>query len=330
MSASLSLFGQSVLVTGGTGFIGRRLVSQLIADGAHVSLLQRTGRQITERCEVLIADFGADDAAAQIDSAMAGRRFDVIFNLAACGVTRPTDTSTTGRERKMAQRINVESAMALVAHAKASGTGVFLQAGTCSEYAPPSTEAPRVETDAPERRQDNDDVIYGASKARATDALLEAVRGSAMPLAVARIFNLYGPREKIPRLLPSLVDGLSKGQRVPLSSGRQVKDYLHLDDITEGLCAIAVAARKKNFQGVVNLSSGEGVSVARFARAVAYSLGRSEELLGFGERQAHKDEVAVLVGSTAAREELTDWRPKLSLEDGLQSAVKQMISLRCD
>jgi nucleoside-diphosphate-sugar epimerase len=328
MKAS-SLSGQSILVTGATGFIGRRLVSRLLAGGAHVHLMQRNDHQISERCEVLIADFGADDAAAQIDTALAGRRFDVIFNLAASGVVRQT-TSSVEFSRKMAQRVNVESALVLIAHATASRSGVFLQAGSCSEYAPPSTDAARVETDASEHRQNNNDVIYGASKARATDALLAAVRGTAMPLAVARIFNVYGPGEKIPRLLPSVIDGLAKGQRIPLSSGHQIKDYLHIDDVTEGLCELAVAARKQNFQEVVNLSSGRGVSVAQFARAVARSMGRSEELLGFGERPTYKDEAAVLVGSTARREELTNWRPKFSLKIGLQDAVRQMISLSSD
>ena len=332
MSAHVSLAGQSVLVTGGTGFIGRQLVSRLTAKGARVSLLQRRQNGSDGPCEVLTADFSADDAAAQIELALAGRRFDAIFNLAAYGVTRPVDVSASGlrRERLMARRVNMDSARTLALHAVAKRSGVFVQAGTCSEYAPPAADTPRVETDATERRQDDDRFIYGVSKVMATDALLRLVEGTDMPLVAARIFNVYGPGEKMPRLLPCLVHGLVQGQRVPLSSGRQIKDYLHLDDVTEGLCAFAVAARNQNFQGVMNLSSGEAVSVAQFARAVASAMGQNEELLGFGDRQAHKDEVNVLVGSTAAREALTDWRPKLSLEFGLQDAIHHLISPRFD
>jgi UDP-glucose 4-epimerase len=322
--------GQSVLVAGASGFIGRRLFSLLLRHGADVVLLQRTAEPIVSPCGVLLADLAASDFEAQIASAWGRRRFDTVFNLAAHGVTRSADSSSEGqhRERLLAHRVNVEAALALFRHAQETGSEAFVQAGTCSEYAPLASDAPRIETDPLEKRFDRESVIYGTSKARASEALLASARSGSMPLVVARIFNVYGPGEKSQRLLPSLVHRLSRGQRIPLSTGLQIKDYLHLDDVVEGLCAFGLAAKDRKFQGILNLSSGSPVSVAQFARAVAQVIGDCDHLLGFGERSAHPDEVSVLIGSTAARDIFTEWRPRLPLEVGLPSAVRHVVALK--
>jgi nucleoside-diphosphate-sugar epimerase len=303
-------------------------VSRLLAQGAQVTLLQREGDRLERFRDVLIADFSAEGADAQIAAALKGRQFDAVFNLAAYGVTRPADRSADGlhRERLLARRVNVDAAAALFLHARKTGCGIFLQAGSCSEYAPQEGRAVRLETDPLESREDNDSVVYGASKARAGEALLALAREGGPPLIVARIFNVYGPGEKKHRLLPSLVHHLARGQPVPLSAGFHVKDYMHLDDVVEGLCAFAVAARDQNVGTVLNLCSGSPISVAQFCRAVAEVIGHCDNLLGFGERPPHPDEVSFLVGSTAARNAFTDWRPRLPMEVGLPSVVHHMMA----
>ncbi|WP_456828298.1 NAD-dependent epimerase/dehydratase family protein [Bradyrhizobium sp. USDA 4518] len=319
--------GKPVLVTGASGFIGRRLVTLLLAQGARVMLLQRRAESIASSCDILLADLAEPDFEAQIASVWGERRFDTVFNLAAHGVTRSTDSSSEGRrrERVLAQRVNVDAALTLFQYAQKTGSSCFVQAGSCFEYASSTADVPRIETDPLERRDNRDSVIYGVSKVRATEALLRSARSSTLSLVVARIFNIYGPEEKGERLLPSLVHNLSQGRRVPLSVGLQIKDYLHLDDVVEGLCMLALTARDQAFQGVLNLSSGSAISVAQFAFAVARAMGNCEHLLGFGERPAHPDEVPVLVGSTVARDAFTKWRPRRPLDIGLPSVVRDMM-----
>ncbi|UWU83208.1 NAD(P)-dependent oxidoreductase [Bradyrhizobium yuanmingense] len=320
--------GKSVLVTGSSGFIGRRLVSLLVAHRAKVMLLQRRAEPTSR--DILLANLAEPDFDAQIASVWGERHFDTVFNLAAYGVTRSTDSSADGQRRKrlLAQRVNVDAARAIFRHAQKTGSSSFVQAGTCFEYAP-LDDAPRVETDPLERRDNLDSVIYGVSKARATDTLLRLAQSSTLSLVVARIFNVYGPGEKSERLLPSLVYNLSHGKRVPLSAGMQIKDYLHLDDVVEGLCMLALTAGNREFRGVLNLSSGFPVSVAQFARVVADTIGHCEHLLSFGERPAHPEEVPVLIGSTAARDAFTEWRPRLPLDVGVPSVVCNMMAKDC-
>ncbi|MCK1587095.1 NAD(P)-dependent oxidoreductase [Bradyrhizobium sp. 169] len=320
--------GQSVLVTGASGFIGLRLVLLLLAHRAQVTFLQRRAEPTALSRDILLADLAEPDFEARIARVWGERRFDTVFNLAAYGVMRSRDSSFEGRRRQrlLAQRVNVDAALALFRHAQKTGSNSFVQAGTCFEYAPLTGEAPRIETDPLDRRDNLDSVIYGVSKARTTEALLRSAPSGTLSLVVARIFNVYGPGEKAERLLPSLVQNLSHCRRVPLSVGLHIKDYLHVDDVVEGLCVLALTTRDRKFQGVLNLSSGLPVSVAQFSRAVAHTIGDCEHLLSFGERPVHPDEVPVLIGSTAARDIFTEWRPRRPLYVGLPSVVRHMMA----
>ena len=56
-----------------------------------------------------------------------------------------------------------------------------------------------------------------------------------MKLRLLRFFKVYGEGEAPHRLLPSLVAGLARRERVPLSEGTQVRDFIHVDDVVAGL-----------------------------------------------------------------------------------------------
>ncbi len=81
------------------------------------------------------------------------------------------------------------------------------------------------------------DTVYGACK----HALHEMVRSyaAARQLSVAwpRVFFLYGPHEHPQRLVSSVVRALLRGEPAPCSHGRQIRDYMHVQDVADGLVA---------------------------------------------------------------------------------------------
>ena len=145
-----------------------------------------------------------------------------------------------------------------------------------------------------------------------------------MACIVARLFGVYGPGEAPHRLLPGLTSRLLRGERVPLTHGRQVRDFLHVDDACDGLIACAANGRNQSASVVVNVCSGEAVSVKSFAMTVARLMKVDDTLLGFGDETLRAGEVMHLVGSTGKLNSWDAWRPRYSLNDGIEASLAEL------
>ena len=274
-----------VLVTGATGLIGRALVETLLASGHEVTALVRGGRSLPGVTTLELDGLTQADILRAMEPAK-DARYDAAINLAAAGVA-PSD-----RDPERLVAVNAVFPSAFAAAARQSGAEVFLQVGSCSEYAPFASPIPET---APLERH----ALYGATKA-AGGILVQSTGASiGLDVAVLRVFNVYGPGEKPHRLLPSLATRLARGETVALSDGLQVRDYLGVDEVCLRLALFLDAFRKdRGLAGEYNLGSGVPRTVADFARSVARVLGASEALLDFGALPRRPDDRPEVVAAT--------------------------------
>ena len=277
----------TALVTGAGGFVGRALAARLGGLGWRV------------------AAAGRDPAAI----AAAGARVDLVFHCAAYGVN-PAD-----RDPGQMFAANVAAAGAWVEAAAALGARAFVHVGSCSEYGVVAEHRP-IGEDAPLAAAD----LYGASKA--AGGLWARARAAALglPFLWVRPFGIFGPGEAPHRLLPHLHARLRAGARAELTPGRQMRDFLYIDDAAAGLAAAGEAALA-GFAGECNLSSGRALSVRDFAEAAARAMGADAGLLDFGARGYRPGEAMWMVGDPARLAAATGFRPALSAEDGIARAV---------
>ncbi len=292
-----------VLVAGGGGFVGSALVRFLAGKGHDVSTMTTgsTAPQPGVR-SVRIAHWHPQDVA----NAEPGARYDWVFNLAAYGV----DPGQTDAE---ASRLaNTELPLTFVELAQRSGARTFVHAGSAFEYAEPTARQRLRETDALETAKQ-----YGSAKAAGSVGVVEAAKKAGVRAIVARLFGVYGEGERAWRLLPSLHTKLSRGEAVALTEGSQVRDFLYVADAAAGLAALAEATSS----GVVNLCSGEGVTVRTFAEAVADTMQAPRPLLRFGAIPMRLHEIPYLVGDTSRLHDVTEWRPAFSLAAGIAAAT---------
>lgn len=299
------------LVAGGGGFVGSALVAALAAAGHDVSVMTTGERAVPAPVRILRLDRWHPGCVLEAEPAP---RYDWIFNAAAYGVD-PSQTDATA-----AHLANSELPVAFVDLARRAGAQALVHVGSCFEYAEPAERRPLRESDPLETVK-----TYAVSKVAGSLAVVEAARLSSVNAIVARLFGVYGSGERPWRLLPSIHDRLVRGLPAPLSEGSQVRDYLHIGDAAAGLTALAASiSEAPRASSIVNLCSGAGVTVRRFAETLADGLGAPRELLQFGAIPMRAREVAYLVGDVGYLNSLMPWRPAYTLESGLAAAAAEL------
>jgi nucleoside-diphosphate-sugar epimerase len=298
---------RSVLVTGGNGFIGRHLVRRLLRDGHRIALLQRSPDRVDPRvAHIPLSRLDIEGLAA----ALSGERFEWVFHLAGYGV-RPAE-----RDPETMFQVNIEFTRAIVELAASWSPKAVLIAGSGSEYNLDGIQRPINEDQLLETSR-----LYGASKAAGTSTACALATAWKVPFAACRLFGVYGPGEAPHRLLPSLIAGLPGQGRIPLSSGVQRRDFLFVDDVVEAFMTLAAALEAYPWQYILNVATGEPVSVRSFVKVAADVLGINEDRLGFGDIPMRADEPMLFSGNPARLKALTSWMPRVDLPAGIRRCL---------
>ena len=288
--------GSRVLVTGGSGFIGRRLVRALLAAGHDVTVVDKRPFPGDDAIHMVQGDLL--DLAVVEKSVAPGT--EAIFHLAA--ITR---VLLSVEDPVGTHALNVTATAALLEQARLKGAGTFILASTNAVTGDVGrdtiTEEIALRPLTP----------YGATKA-AGEMLLGAysacygINGCAL-----RFSNVYGPgmAEKdsfIPRIMRAAAAGT--GVQV-YGDGTQLRDLVHVDDIVAGI----FAAWRGGVTGPMILGAGESVSVNDML-AAARSVTGAE--LPAEHIPAKAGEMpAVIVDISAAR--AAGYQPTHDLKSGL-------------
>jgi len=238
-----------VLVTGGAGFIGRRVVRALLAGGHEVTVADLRAFPDPEVRSV-IGDLCDPDGLARAVSPGT----DVIIHLAAV-----TSVLASVQDPVSTHRLNVDVTARLLELARENEVGTFLLAST---NAVTGNVGRAVITEQTVLRPL---VPYGATKA-AAEMLLSAYANSyGITGAALRFSNVYGPgmTEKdsfIPRLMRAARDGEGVSVR---GDGTMLRDVVHVDDVVQGV----LAAWRARYAGPLILGSGQSVTVNEMVAA---------------------------------------------------------------
>lgn len=230
-------------------------------------------------------------------------RARLIFHLAAAGV-RP------GEDVAEMLECNVLGTMQLLEHARASEVERFVHCGSCFEYGPGAR--------IPEGASLRPISEYGASKA--AGSLLALAYGTAhgVTVAVVRPFTAYGPLEAAHRLVPSTIVDALEGGPVRIGSGGHMRDFVHVDDVVDGLLA---AARSADAAGeTFNLCTGVGTSVLQVAELVAELAGGVEVVVGAVEDRPV--DFRELSGDPTRAGNTLGWRAQTELSSGLRATME--------
>ncbi len=287
-----------LLVTGGSGFLGRALVHQARALGHEVAILSREAG--TPAAPGVIPWVGS----------LAEPPWDQVAAFEPDTVVHAAWIATPGVYLDSPENADwVRWSRAFAGRLPALGVQHLTVLGTCIEYG--MTGQRLHETQSPIAPVSP----YARAKAELHTALSADLAGTGMGLAWARIFYPYGPGEHPARLASSLLTRVLAGESITLKTPRSTKDYLHRDDVGRALLGIADA----RFQGPINVGTGEGVTVEFLARTLAGLVGHPERVIVPPE--APRDPLDFVVADVGRLHSL-GWRPEVGLVDGLRRLVE--------
>ena len=299
-----------VLVTGVAGFIGSHLAEKLLSEKYDVVGIDkfldnypRRFKQQNLKSFLKHRNFKFVEAdLLQVDLRELFKDVSYVFHLAA----QPGVRSSWGDEFIHYSENNIMATQLVLEACKGSGVKKIVYASSSSVYG--DTD------DLPMREEGNTRPVspYGVSKLAAENLCYLYWKAYGLPTVSLRFFTVYGPRQRPDMFFHIFMDRLRKNGEVPLyDDGEQTRDFTYCDDIVDGLLG---AALYPGAGEVFNLGGGTESTVLNAIHIVEKISGRKAKLKTF-ERQ--KGDVRHTRARLDSATEKLDYRPKVSLEEGL-------------
>lgn len=282
-----------IVLTGGTGFLGSRLVRALLARGEEVVVLKRTSSSLRHLDGVddgfRYIDLDADAAAVERLFATGG--VDTVLHCA-------TDYGLRARSLRDVIDANILLPLRLLSLAQSCGVRRFVNTDTILD-----------------KRISH----YSLSKSQFAQ-WLELASGSLLCVNFA-LEHFYGPGDDETKFTTHVIRTLLRGEpALPLTPGEQIRYFVHVDDVVEAF--LAVLAAPSTGQGYVRFEVGspDPVSIRSFVELAKRLAGNTTTELRFGALPYREGEVMRPQIDLRPLEEL-GWRPRVPLEEGLRRTI---------
>jgi nucleoside-diphosphate-sugar epimerase len=161
---------------------------------------------------------------------------------------------------------------------------------------------------------------YSATKI-AADKLAESYyRAFGLSVATVRPFNTYGPWQSARAVIPTIILQALNGDKIMLGSLHPTRDLTYVEDTASGL--IEVAKSPHSIGEVINIGSGQEISIGELAQLILSIMGKEAEILAEDRRiRPEKSEVERLMCDNSRARELLCWEPMVTLKEGLRRTI---------
>ena len=304
-----------VLVTGCAGFIGSRLVQELLDQRTTVvgvdcftSYYAREIKKANLRAFREHPGFELrriDLSRAPLDGLLEG--IDAVYHLAG----QPGVRGSFGTGFAPYLRHNVEGTQRLLEAAVNRPIDAFVYASSSSVYGD--------QLDAPARESDptRPNSPYGMTKVAAEDLAGVYLRNHGVPVIGLRYFTVYGPRQRPDMSFSRFINQMLAGHPLTVyGDGRQTREFTFVDDIVQ---ATILSATRGEPGRIYNIGGGHTVELRAAFEMIAEMLERKPAVLSLPA--APGDVRSTSADHTLAREQL-GFTPQVSLHDGIRAQVK--------
>lgn len=286
------------LVTGGSGFIGGRLLARLLDEGHEVTALVRgdpAGRLDARATAVRM------DGLASLSDIVGDAKPDVVFHVASAVVIDHSPAAISD-----IIQANVTFPTALLDALARHGIRHFVNTGTSWQHYDGNEDY----------RPSN---LYAATKQAFEDIAVYYNDAHGIGVAGLKLFDVYGPADPRSKIIPLLLRVLRTGETLSMSPGEQVLDMVHVDDVVEAyLSAAAWLMDHPGARETFAVRSGE-IHRLKDIVAILEDVAGRPLAIQWGGRPYRGREVMVPWGNAVT---VPGWRARISLRDGLADVLR--------
>jgi len=295
-----------VLITGASGFVGSHVARLLVAEGCEVHALVRESSNRWRIQDILPSMYlWQSDLVAfeNMNAYLQEIKPELCIHLAWYAVPGKYLNSQENLD-------SIQASINLLSQLAELGCKRFVGIGTCFEYDLSLGYLSESSLTKPI-------TLYAATKVALSTILQQFAQITEMEIAWIRLFYQYGPMEDERRLIPGIISSLLRDEVVKTTKGEQIRDFLHIEDVASAIWAVA----KSNVSGVVNVGSGQPVTVGQIALELGNLLGKPD-LIHLGALPYRPNDPMFICANNELLRKKTDWTQKYNLTTGLKNTIE--------
>jgi len=298
------------LVTGGAGFLGVALSNRLCREGHTVRVIDDLSAGNPDR---LVEDvlFTRGDVLDRPKLWTMLQDIDCVYHLAA-----RVQVSESILYPRQYNEVNVGGTVSVMEAMRDAGVQRVVLTSSGAVY------GDQAEQPVQEDCRPNPQSPYAVSKLAAEYYVRTIGALWGIETVILRVFNAYGPGQRLPPSHPPVVPRFLKqaeqgGSLVIFGGGGQTRDFVYVDDVVEALMASATAPDVD--RRIINVGTGRETSINELASMAAETVGERADVL---RSPAESGGVARLCADIAAARRLLGYEPRVELREGLRRTVK--------
>lgn len=302
----------NILVTGAAGFIGSKLVAELIRQQHKVyALIEKGDSMSRERLYSIDSNIEIiDDSQYMFKNAIAYPTFDRIFHLATVGV-RPDFYDIN-----LICDVNIKMGCQLVDFAKENHSGVLVNFGSCFEYGDHGDILLTEDMDC------HPESLYAISKNASTNLVTGYAKTQNVNMITVRPFGVFGEGEGPTRLAPSIIASCMKGEKVKTTPGEQIRDFVNVKDLVKAIICLSESEYKP--YEIYNICSDNPISVRNFILEIVDVCGFDVSLVEFGSIPYRKNEAMIFAGDNNKLQRVIQYPFPRNHRDGILDIYKSL------
>jgi dTDP-glucose 4,6-dehydratase len=304
-----------VVITGGAGFLGSHLCDRLLNAGNEVICLDNLSTGSVDNIAHLLGHerfrFYNHDVTEYI---YISQPVDAVMHFAS--PASPRDYLEMPIQTLKVGALGTHKTIGLAKHAKAR----FLMASTSETYGDPLVN-PQPESYWGNVNPIGSRGVYDEAKRFAEALVMAYCRYHGVDTRIARIFNTYGPRMRPHdgRVVSNFIVQALQGDPLTVyGSGEQTRSFCFVEDEVEGLVRLLMAPDAEDVHLPVNIGNPHELTVLEIAEKIIELSGSSSRIIF---EPLPEDDPKVRRPDISRANQLLDWSPKISLEEGLQHTI---------